>query len=67
MCAPYLCSALNSHALHLTYLLVALQRIIGVQPARMRPPYGSINDQVVAAANVRGQNGAQFLMTLSLL
>jgi len=67
MCAPCLCSALDSHALYLTYLLVALQRIIGVQPAWMRPPYGNINDQVRLAATTRGQNGAQFLMTLSFL
>jgi len=35
---------------------LALQRIIGAQPAWMRPPYGSMNDQVVAAANAHGQN-----------
>jgi len=35
---------------------LALQRIIGVQPAWMRPPYGSLNDLVVSAANTRGQN-----------
>jgi len=46
---------------------VTLRHIIGVQPAWMRPPYGSINDQVITAANVRGQNDAQFLMTLSFL
>ena len=46
---------------------MALQRIIGVQPAWMRPPYGSINDQVVAAANVRGQNGVSFILNLILL
>ncbi|KAH8826095.1 carbohydrate esterase family 4 protein [Flagelloscypha sp. PMI_526] len=33
----------------------ALQRIIGVQPAFMRPPYGSFNDNVRSAASVRGQ------------
>ena len=46
---------------------MALQRIIGVQPAWMRPPYGSLNDQVVAAANARGQNGASCLYVLILL
>jgi len=35
---------------------LALQRIIGVQPAWMRPPYGSLNQMVVDAANTRGQN-----------
>ncbi|CAE6412646.1 unnamed protein product [Rhizoctonia solani] len=33
----------------------ALQRIIGVNPAFMRPPYGSYNDNVREAAGVRGQ------------
>ncbi|KAJ1301560.1 hypothetical protein OPQ81_008808 [Rhizoctonia solani] len=33
----------------------ALQRIIGVTPAFMRPPYGSYNDNVRNAASVRGQ------------
>jgi peptidoglycan/xylan/chitin deacetylase (PgdA/CDA1 family) len=46
---------------------VALQRIIGVQPAWMRPPYGGLNDQVVAAASARGQNCAPFLLILILL
>ena len=45
---------------------MALQRIIGVQPAWMRPPYGLLNDQVVAAANVRGQNRAPSLLNLIL-
>jgi len=35
---------------------LALQRIIGVQPAWMRPTYGKLNDLIVAAANARGQN-----------
>ncbi|CAE6401881.1 unnamed protein product [Rhizoctonia solani] len=33
----------------------ALQRIIGVTPAFMRPPYGSYNDNVRNVAGVRGQ------------
>ncbi|CCO29969.1 hypothetical protein BN14_03993 [Rhizoctonia solani AG-1 IB] len=33
----------------------ALQRIIGVNPAFMRPPYGNYNDNVREAAGVRGQ------------
>ncbi|EUC63916.1 carbohydrate esterase family 4 protein, partial [Rhizoctonia solani AG-3 Rhs1AP] len=33
----------------------ALQRIAGVVPAFMRPPYGSYNDNVRKAAGVRGQ------------
>jgi len=33
----------------------ALQRIVGVTPAFMRPPYGSYNDLVRQAAYVRGQ------------
>lgn len=41
---------------------MALQRIIGVQPAWVRPPYGAINDQVIAAANAHGQNGAPSLL-----
>jgi len=67
MYASYLCGAPNSYSPHLTYRLVALQRIIGVQPAWMRPPYGSLNDQVVAAVNARGQNCARFLMVLTIL
>jgi len=35
---------------------LALQRIIGVQPAWMRPPYGNFNQMVIDAANIRGQN-----------
>ncbi|KAF8874069.1 carbohydrate esterase family 4 protein [Mucidula mucida] len=34
----------------------ALERIVGVTPAYMRPPYGSFNDQVVSAASQRGQD-----------
>ncbi|KAI3620900.1 chitin deacetylase [Moniliophthora roreri] len=34
----------------------ALQRIIGVTPAFMRPPYGNYNDLVRQASAVRGQN-----------
>ncbi|KAG7093305.1 hypothetical protein E1B28_006988 [Marasmius oreades] len=34
----------------------ALQRIVGVVPAFMRPPYGSYNDNVRAASSVRGQS-----------
>nr|ADX07300.1 putative chitin deacetylase [Flammulina velutipes] len=34
----------------------ALQRIIGVTPAFIRPPYGNFNDQVLQAAYSRGQN-----------
>ena len=41
---------------------MALQRIIGVQPAWVRPPYGALNDQVIAAANARGQNRAPPLL-----
>ncbi|KAG8704495.1 Carbohydrate esterase 4 protein [Ceratobasidium sp. 395] len=33
----------------------ALQRIVGVVPAFMRPPFGSYNDNVRNAAGVRGQ------------
>lgn len=33
----------------------ALQRIVGVTPAFMRPPYGSFNDRVREASAVRGQ------------
>ncbi|KAF5328302.1 hypothetical protein D9758_017984 [Tetrapyrgos nigripes] len=33
----------------------ALQRILGVNPAFMRPPYGSYNDLVLQASAVRGQ------------
>ncbi|CAE6448183.1 unnamed protein product [Rhizoctonia solani] len=36
----------------------ALQRIIGVTPAFMRPPFGSYNDNVLAASAVRGQKVA---------
>jgi peptidoglycan/xylan/chitin deacetylase (PgdA/CDA1 family) len=34
---------------------LALQRIIGVQPALMRPPYGAYNTLVRQASHVRGQ------------
>ncbi|TFK60306.1 carbohydrate esterase family 4 protein [Pluteus cervinus] len=33
----------------------ALQRILGVYPAFMRPPYGNYNDQVLQASYIRGQ------------
>jgi peptidoglycan/xylan/chitin deacetylase (PgdA/CDA1 family) len=33
----------------------ALQRIVGVQPAFMRPPFGSYNDNVRSVASARGQ------------
>ncbi|KAG8707104.1 Carbohydrate esterase 4 protein [Ceratobasidium sp. 423] len=36
----------------------ALQRITGAVPAFMRPPYGSYNDNVLAASAVRGQKVA---------
>ncbi|CAE6462205.1 unnamed protein product [Rhizoctonia solani] len=36
----------------------ALQRILGVNPAFMRPPFGSYNDNVLAASAVRGQKVA---------
>ncbi|KAJ8516272.1 hypothetical protein ONZ45_g6394 [Pleurotus djamor] len=35
---------------------LALQRIVGVQPAFMRPPYGEFNGMVRAAAKIRGQH-----------
>jgi peptidoglycan/xylan/chitin deacetylase (PgdA/CDA1 family) len=34
---------------------LALQRILGVQPAFMRPPYGEYNDLVRQVAYARGQ------------
>ncbi|KAL4255782.1 hypothetical protein AB1N83_013660 [Pleurotus pulmonarius] len=34
----------------------ALQRICGVQPAFMRPPFGNYNNLVREAASVRGQS-----------
>ncbi|KAK0469487.1 carbohydrate esterase family 4 protein [Desarmillaria tabescens] len=33
----------------------ALQRIVGVVPAFMRPPYGNYNDLVLQASYIRGQ------------
>ncbi|KAF5345711.1 hypothetical protein D9758_013069 [Tetrapyrgos nigripes] len=33
----------------------ALQRIVGVNPAFMRPPYGEYNDQVLQISGARGQ------------
>jgi peptidoglycan/xylan/chitin deacetylase (PgdA/CDA1 family) len=36
----------------------ALQRITGLTPAFMRPPFGSYNDNVLAASAVRGQKVA---------
>ncbi|CAE6435325.1 unnamed protein product [Rhizoctonia solani] len=36
----------------------AMQRIIGVTPAFMRPPFGSYNDNVLRASAVRGQKVA---------
>ncbi|KAF8585246.1 carbohydrate esterase family 4 protein [Ramaria rubella] len=35
---------------------VALQRIIGVSPAMMRPPYGTFNDEVRSASFIRNQH-----------
>ena len=35
---------------------LALMRIIGVQPAWMRPPYGSYNDMVRSASAIRNQS-----------
>lgn len=35
---------------------VALERIIGVTPALMRPPYGSYNDVVRTVSAERGQD-----------
>ncbi|GJJ14797.1 hypothetical protein Clacol_009065 [Clathrus columnatus] len=35
---------------------LALQRILGVSPAIMRPPYGSYNNQVRSAAYIRNQS-----------
>ncbi|OCB91676.1 glycoside hydrolase/deacetylase [Sanghuangporus baumii] len=35
---------------------LALSRIIGVEPAWMRPPYGSYNDLVRSASAIRNQN-----------
>lgn len=37
-------------------MAVALQRICGVQPAFMRPPYGNYNNLVREASSVRGQS-----------
>nr|BAE92728.1 chitin deacetylase [Flammulina velutipes] len=34
---------------------LALQRIVGVQPAFMRPPYGNYDDEVLYASYIRGQ------------
>ncbi|KAL1744460.1 carbohydrate esterase family 4 protein [Schizophyllum fasciatum] len=34
----------------------ALQKIVGVTPAFMRPPYGNYNDQVLSASYIRGQS-----------
>jgi len=41
--------------MHFFLPLVALQRIIGVTPAFMRPPYGSYNQMVLDVAGARGQ------------
>ncbi|KAF8585250.1 carbohydrate esterase family 4 protein [Ramaria rubella] len=35
---------------------LALQRIIGVSPAMMRPPYGTFNDEVRSASFIRNQS-----------
>ena len=35
---------------------LALMRIIGVQPAWMRPPYGAYNDMVRSASAIRNQS-----------
>lgn len=34
----------------------ALERILGVSPALMRPPYGTYNDEVRSAAHLRNQS-----------
>ena len=40
----------------LTYVsLEALQRILGITPAMIRPPYGSYNDIVTSVAAKHGQ------------
>ena len=36
--------------------IVALERIIGVTPALMRPPYGSYNDLVRTVVDSRNQS-----------
>ncbi|KAJ7660278.1 carbohydrate esterase family 4 protein [Mycena polygramma] len=37
---------------------VAFQKILGVKPAFLRPPYGNCNDTVLAALGQRGMNAA---------
>ncbi|KIJ57391.1 carbohydrate esterase family 4 protein, partial [Sphaerobolus stellatus SS14] len=38
------------------YRSFALQRILGISPALMRPPYGNYNDEVRSAAYLRNQS-----------
>ncbi|KAF8756196.1 Polysaccharide deacetylase [Rhizoctonia solani] len=52
---PYLGSQRPSHSNKLYLKSEALQRILGVMPACMRPPFGSYNDNVQNVAGVRGQ------------
>jgi len=51
-------STLNWDTIHNEMYLteLALQRILGIQPAIMRPPYGSYNTLVQQAAHVRNQS-----------
>ncbi|KAF9264324.1 carbohydrate esterase family 4 protein [Marasmius fiardii PR-910] len=51
-------ATLNWDQLHDEFWRVeqALQRIVGVTPAMMRPPYGSYNDLVRQVAQARGQS-----------
>lgn len=38
----------------------ALERIVGLAPAMMRPPYGNYNDLVRQVSKQRNQSGASF-------
>ncbi|KAJ7153687.1 carbohydrate esterase family 4 protein [Mycena filopes] len=51
-------TTLNSNQIHNEMWLVeqALERIIGVSPAFMRPPYGLWNNQVLEVSRVRNQS-----------
>lgn len=42
------------------HLKVAMQRILGVSPALMRPPYGNLNNNVRAVAANRNQSSEYF-------
>jgi len=51
------------HSISLTqlkpvFLAEAFQRIVGVTPAFMRPPYGSYNQRVLDVSGARGQSVA---------